>query len=43
VLLVDTNVLIEVLEDGPVWADWSIAQLQGRHPAWRLLRSDPAA
>ncbi|MDD5058823.1 MAG: type II toxin-antitoxin system VapC family toxin [Sideroxydans sp.] len=26
-LLVDTNVLIDVLEDDPEWADWSIAQL----------------
>ncbi len=27
-LLVDTNVLIDVLEDDPRWADWSIHQLQ---------------
>ena len=27
-LLVDTNVLVDVLEDDPVWADWSIAQLR---------------
>jgi predicted nucleic acid-binding protein len=34
-LLVDTNVLIDVLEDDPDWADWSIAQLRGQskvHP-----------
>jgi len=34
-LLVDTNVLIAVLEDDPEWADWSIAQLRGQskvHP-----------
>ena len=34
-LLVDTNVLIDVLEDEPEWADWSIAQLRGQakiHP-----------
>lgn len=27
-LLVDTNVLVDVLENDPVWADWSIAQLR---------------
>lgn len=26
-MLVDTNVLIDVLENDPVWADWSIRQL----------------
>lgn len=34
-LLVDTNVLIDVLEDDPQWADWSIAQLRAQskvHP-----------
>lgn len=34
-LLVDTNVLIDVLEDGPEWSDWSIAQLRAQskvHP-----------
>lgn len=34
-LLVDTNVLIDVLEDEPQWADWSIAQLRAQskiHP-----------
>ena len=29
-LLVDTNVLIDVLEDDPAWADWSIAQLRAQ-------------
>ncbi len=29
-LLVDTNVLIDVLEDDPVWADWSIQQLRAQ-------------
>lgn len=29
-LLVDTNVLVDVLEDDPVWADWSIAQLRAQ-------------
>jgi len=27
-VLVDTNVLIDVLEDDPTWADWSIDQLR---------------
>jgi predicted nucleic acid-binding protein len=27
-LLIDTNVLIDVLEDDPQWADWSIHQLR---------------
>lgn len=34
-LLVDTNVLIDVLEDDPDWADWSIAHLRAQskvHP-----------
>lgn len=34
-LLVDTNVLIDVLEDEPDWADWPIAQLRAQtkvHP-----------
>lgn len=29
-LLVDTNILIDVLEDDPEWADWSIAQLRAQ-------------
>ncbi|MGH8526731.1 MAG: type II toxin-antitoxin system VapC family toxin [Gammaproteobacteria bacterium] len=34
-LLVDTNVLVDVLEDEPEWADWSIRQLRAQsklHP-----------
>lgn len=34
-LLVDTNVLIDVLEDDPEWVDWSIEQLRAQskvHP-----------
>jgi predicted nucleic acid-binding protein len=27
-LLIDTNILLDVVEDIPPWADWSIAQLQ---------------
>jgi predicted nucleic acid-binding protein len=28
VVLVDTNVLLDVVEDDPQWADWSQAQLE---------------
>jgi hypothetical protein len=35
-LLVDTNVLIDVLEDDPRWADWSISQLQGQSKVHQL-------
>lgn len=35
-LLVDTNVLIDVLEDDPEWADWSIAQLRAQSKVHRL-------
>jgi len=34
-LLVDTNVLVDVLENDPEWADWSIQQLRAQsqiHP-----------
>lgn len=29
-LLVDTNVLVDVLQDDPEWADWSIRQLRAQ-------------
>ena len=29
-LLVDTNILIDVLEDDPAWAEWSLTQLRHR-------------
>ena len=29
-LLVDTNVLLDVLEDDPVWVDWSLRQLRSQ-------------
>jgi hypothetical protein len=35
VVLVDTNVLVDVLQDDPQWADWSTAQLRAQarvHP-----------
>lgn len=30
VLLVDTNVLVDVLEDDPDWAEWSLQQLRAQ-------------
>ena len=35
-LLVDTNVLVDVLEDDPEWADWSISQLRAQAKVHRL-------
>ena len=36
-LLVDTNVLVDVLEDDPAWADWSIGQLRAQSKIHPLL------
>lgn len=36
VLLVDTNVLVDVLENDPQWADWSISQLRAQAKVHRL-------
>lgn len=36
-LLVDTNVLVDVLEDDAEWADWSIAQLRAQAKIHRLV------
>lgn len=36
-LLVDTNVLVDVLEDDPEWADWSIGQLRAQSQIHRLI------
>ena len=36
-MLVDTNVLVDVLEDDPDWADWSIAQLRAQSQIHRLV------
>lgn len=36
-LLVDTNVLVDVLEDDPEWADWSIRQLRAQSQVHELL------
>ncbi|MEO0319141.1 MAG: hypothetical protein RL404_2818 [Pseudomonadota bacterium] len=35
-MLVDTNVLIDVLQDDPVWADWSISQLRAHSQLHKL-------
>ena len=36
-LLVDTNVLVDVLEDDPQWADWSVHQLRAQSQVHELL------
>ena len=35
-LLVDTNVLVDVLQNDPEWADWSIHQLRAQSKIHRL-------
>ena len=35
-MIVDTNVLVDVLEDDPDWAEWSIAQLRAQSQVHRL-------
>lgn len=36
-LLVDTNVLVDVLENDPAWVDWSIQQLRAQAQVHPLL------
>lgn len=36
-LLVDTNVLVDVLQDDPQWADWSIGQLRAQAKLHELV------
>ena len=36
-LLVDTNVLVDVVEDDPNWANWSISQLRAQSKVHRLV------
>ncbi len=36
-MLVDTNVLVDVLENDPQWADWSITQLRVQSQIHRLV------
>lgn len=35
-ILVDSNVLIDVIQDDPVWADWSAGQLQRARTTQKL-------
>ena len=35
-ILVDTNVLVDVLEDDPDWVDWSIGQMRAQSQVHRL-------
>jgi predicted nucleic acid-binding protein len=37
VVLVDTNVLVDVLQDDPQWADWSIGQLRAQASVHQLV------
>jgi predicted nucleic acid-binding protein len=36
-LLVDTNVLVDVLQNDPQWADWSIAQMRAQSSLYALV------
>ena len=36
-LLVDTNVLVDVVQDDPQWADWSIRQLRAQASVHQLV------
>jgi predicted nucleic acid-binding protein len=36
-MLVDTNVLVDVLENDPEWADWSVSQLRAQAQIHRLV------
>ena len=36
-MLADTNVLINVLEDHPVWADWSLSALRRQAQVYQLM------
>jgi predicted nucleic acid-binding protein len=40
VILVDTNVLLDLVTDDPHWADWSIAQLEAASLRGPLLIND---
>ena len=36
-MLVDTNVLLDVIQDDATWADWSISQLQSQSKVHQLV------
>ncbi|MDQ0134451.1 putative nucleic acid-binding protein [Neorhizobium galegae] len=38
--LVDTNVLLDLVTNDPIWADWSVAQLESASLAGPLLIND---
>ncbi|PKA43620.1 type II toxin-antitoxin system VapC family toxin [Rhizobium sullae] len=38
--LVDTNVLLDLVTNDPIWADWSVAQLEAASLAGPLLIND---
>lgn len=35
-MLVDTNILIDIVEDDPEWSNWSIAQLRAQSQVYEL-------
>ena len=35
-ILVDTNVLVDILQDDPAWADWSVQQLRSQSQVHEL-------
>jgi predicted nucleic acid-binding protein len=37
VVLVDTNVLVDVLQDDPTWANWSVQQLRAQSQVHELV------
>jgi len=39
-ILVDTNILLDVVTDDPVWADWSIQQLESASVRGPLMIND---
>lgn len=39
-ILVDTNILLDLATDDPAWAEWSIAQLETASPAGPLFIND---
>jgi predicted nucleic acid-binding protein len=40
VTLVDTNILLDLVTDDPIWADWSVAQLEAASLNGPLLIND---
>ena len=36
-MLVDTNVLLDIIQDDATWADWSISQLQSQSKVYQLV------